>query len=459
MRRQHCPSRARRLAALALCWGLFLTLAVPAAGAQSKPRQTKTAASSQDAFTIGQAVDQGLAANPSIESRQKVLEQAQLNIGTQRGAFFPTIAGFYSHQNYLHHGISRTADDVTKEQASYGLRLTQPVFAGFGILNSYLRAKIQADLEGERLRQSKLDLIFNIQSEFIRLLRDKRDLVTVRGGIERLQQQLDAAEAFYKVGMAPYVNVLQSKLDLEKAQREEINIQNSAKMHQAQLASYLSIPFDKVIDYQGDLDSYPMDIPMAQADAVNMAMAGRPDVLAAKRNIEIADKDAKVTASQYFPKLNVQAEGGEVDTRYEQDRYQNGSTQYLAVTLNMTWELFNGGSTTYTYLGNKKRLEALKKELDNTANNAEVEIVKTYTAINDAQKLLEVCRTSIEQAKEAYAMAKKRYDTQIGTITDLTDTVFKLTKAYGDYNQALAEFHLARAKLFYNVGEARPDLR
>jgi outer membrane protein TolC len=458
MRRQHRPLRARRLAALALCWGLVLALAAPA-GAQPKSRQTKATASAQDAFTIGQAVSQGLAANPSIESRQKLLEQAQLNIGTQRGAFFPTISGFYSHQNYLHHGIARTADDVTKEQASYGLRLTQPVFAGFGILNSYLRAKIQADLEKERYRQSKLDLVFNIQSEFIRLLRDKRDLVTVRGGIDRLQQQLEAAEAFYKVGMAPYVNVLQSKLELEKAQREEINIQNSAKMHQAQLASYLSIPFDKVVDYQGDLDAYPTDIPMVQADAVNMAMAGRPDVLAAKRNIEIAAKDANVTASQYFPKVNVQAEGGEVDTRYEQDRYQNGSTQYLAVTLNVTWELFNGGSTTYAYLGNKKRLEALKKEFDNTVNNAEVEIVKAYTAINDAQKLLEVCRTSIEQAKEAYAMAKKRYDTQIGTITDLTDTVFKLTKAYGDYNQALAEFHLARAKLFYNVGEERPDLR
>ena len=83
MRRQHCPSRARRLAALALCWGLFLTLAVPAAGAQSKPRQTRTTTSSQNAFTIGQAVDQGLAANPSIESRQKVLEQAQLNIGRE----------------------------------------------------------------------------------------------------------------------------------------------------------------------------------------------------------------------------------------------------------------------------------------------------------------------------------------------------------------------------------------
>lgn len=445
MKRHHRPLPLLPRMISTLCCVIALLWAVPAL-------------SQQAVFSIEQAVKQGLDANPSIESRQKLLEQAKLNIGTQRGAFFPTLSGFYTHQNYLHHGLTRTADDVSKEQASYGLRLTQPVFAGFGILNSYLRAKIQADLEKERYRQSKLDLLFNIQSEFIKLLRDKRDLITIRGGIDRLQQQLDAAEAFYKVGMAPYVNVLQSKLELEKAQREEINILNSAKMHKAQLGSYLAVPLSREIDYQGDLEIYPTDIAWEQADAIAMALGKRPDVAAAKRNIEIADKDAKITAAQYFPKVNVQSEGGELDTRYEQERYDSGSTQYLSVSLNLTWELFNGGSTTYTYLGNKKRLEALKKEFENTVNNAEVEIVKTYVAISDAKELMAVCLTSIAQAKEAYAMAKKRYDTQIGTITDLTDTQFKLTKAYGDYNQALAEFHLARAKLFYNVGEERPNL-
>lgn len=436
----------RALTAILLCCGLLL-------GAAS------SALCQNKAFKIGEAVERGLEANPSVESRQKLLEQAQLNIGTQRGAFFPVVSGFYTHQNFFHHGLARTADDLTKEQNYYGLRLTQPVFVGFGILNSYLRAKIQAALEKERYRQSKLDLIFNIQSEFIKLLRDERDLTTVHEALNRLEEQLKAAEAFYKVGMAPYVNVLQSKLELEKAKREEIMVLNSIKTHRAQLSSFLALPLEQEIKYEGDLESYPMDIDFDQVQAMKLAIAKRPDVLAAERNIEIAAKDAGITASQYFPKVNIQAEGGEVDTRYDQDRYENGQTQYLSISLNLTWELFNGGSTTYTYLGNKKKVEALKKEYENTLENAKVEIIKSYTALSDARKLMKVCMTSIEQAKEAYAMAKKRYDTQIGTITDLTDTQFKLTKAAGDFNQALAEYHLARAKLFYNIGEEHPSLK
>lgn len=410
-------------------------------------------------FTLPAAVARGLEAYPGLEARQQLLEQAKLNIGAQRGAFFPTVSGFYTHQNYLHHGISRTADDVTKEQQSFGLRMTQPVFAGFGILNSYLRAKIQADLEKERYRQSKQDLILNIQVEFIRLLRDRRDLKTIGDAIKRLEKQLESAEAFSKVGMGPYVNVLRSKVDLEKAVREEINIKNSLKMHKAQLANYLALPVDSEVDYVGNLDDFPMHFNEDQKQAFELAMTQRPDILAARKSIDVSIKDEKITASQYFPKVNVQGEGGEIQTRYEQDRYTNGDTQYLSVSLNLTWELFNGGSTTYQYLGNKKKTEGLRKELEKTVEAAKTEIIKSYVAIDDARKLIKVCVTSIEQAKEAYNMAQKRYDTQIGTITDLMDTQFQLTKAEGDYNQALAEFHLARAKLFYNTGEERPNLQ
>lgn len=414
--------------------------------------------SQQNAFTLEQAVKRGLEANPSVESRQKILEQAEFNIGTQRGAFFPTLSGFYTHQNYWHHGIARTGDDVTKEQMYYGLRLTQPVFAGFGILNSYLRSKIQAAVEKERVRQSKLDLTFNIQSEFIKLLRDKRDLKTIHDAIARLEKQLESSEAFYKVGMGPYLSVLRSKVDLEKAKREEINIKNSIKSHQTQLANYLALPVDAKVEYHGNLESFSMVYDKDQVKAIEQALAHRPDVIAGKKNIEIAVKDSYITASQYFPKINVQGEGGDVYTRYEQDRSQSGSTQYASVTINLTWELFNGGSTTYKFMGDKKRVEALKKDFENIVESAKTDIIKCYIAIDDALKLITVCLATIDQAKEAYDMAKKRYETQIGTITDLMDTDFQLTKAEGDYNQAVAEFHLARAKLFYNVGEEHIDL-
>lgn len=437
----------RRCRAVSVWAGLLLFLWVSPAICQ------------QNHFTLEQAVTRGIEANPSLESRQKLLEQAELNIGTQRGAFFPTLSAFYTHQNYWHHGISRTGDDVTKTQQYYGLRFTQPIFSGFGILNSFLRAKIQAAVEKERYRQSKLDLIFNIQSEFIKLLRDQRDLKTIHDAILRLKKQLEASEAFYKVGMGPYLSVLRSKVDLERAKREKINIQNSEKAHRAQLANFLALPVGSAVVYAGNLENFSMAFNTDQVKAVELALEHRPDVIAGKKNIEVAVKDSHITASKYFPKINVQGEGGEVYTNYEQERYGNGSTQYASISINLTWDLFDGGSTTYKYLGERKRIEALKKDFVNTVESAKTEIVKAYISIDDALKLIKVCMTTISQAKEAYDMAKKRYDTQIGTITDLMDAQFQLTKAEGDYNQALAEFHLARAKLFYNMGEEHIDLR
>ena len=65
---------------------------------------------------------------------------------------------------------------------------------------------------------------------------------------------------------------------------------------------------------------------------------------------------------------------------------------------------------------------------------------------------------ALDAASESYAMANKRYQTGTGTITDLLDAQFKLTRAEADVNQALANFHAARSSLFYNLGRENRGL-
>jgi len=70
------------------------------------------------------------------------------------------------------------------------------LFTGYSILNNYLKAKIQADADNARLNQSRLDLIFHIQQDFLQLLKSREDLKTVSNGIKRIESQIEASKVF-----------------------------------------------------------------------------------------------------------------------------------------------------------------------------------------------------------------------------------------------------------------------
>ena len=65
---------------------------------------------------------------------------------------------------------------------------------------------------------------------------------------------------------------------------------------------------------------------------------------------------------------------------------------------------------------------------------------------------------AVEQAQEAYRVAKARYNEQVGTNFDVLDASSKLTVAEADLTGARADYLTALSQLYVSMGEYRPDL-
>jgi len=145
-------------------------------------------------LTLEQTVLAGLKANPNVESARQILEQSQLNVKAARGSFMPppfTVRSSFS--KYSLSGDVLTVDNLNRNIFNSELKISQPLFAGYSILNNYLKAKIQADADNARLNQSRLDLIFHIQQDFLQLLKSREDLKTVSNEIKRIESQIEAS--------------------------------------------------------------------------------------------------------------------------------------------------------------------------------------------------------------------------------------------------------------------------
>lgn len=409
-------------------------------------------------YTLEEAVSRGLEANPQLDARLKVLEGAQFSVGAARGYFLPTVSFVTTSSKLTNSGEVGSSDDLSRGNLSHGIRATQSIFSGFAIVNNYEKAKLSVILRESQHRQAGLDLIKSIQFEFLQLLKARKDMETVRASMSRIETQLAAAKAFVRVGMAPYLNVLQNEVEYARVKQDEIVARNAVRNHEVALNKFLGFDAEAKVNYVGDLYGYSGVIELREEDALREAFANRPDIEAANSNIQIAMKQYHIDIAKYLPKVSLQYDNMVASTDYKDDKYKDYDRQYWALSLNVNWELFDGLTTTYTALADKKQVEALKREYENVVAEVRAEVIKSFLQVEATSDLIKAAKVALDAASESYAMANKRYQTGTGTITDLLDAQFKLTRAEADVNQALANFHAARSSLFYNLGRENRGL-
>lgn len=403
-------------------------------------------------MTLEQTVLAGLKANPGVEAARQVLEQSRLNVKAARGYFMPSFNAQSSFSKYALTGDPLTVDNLDRDILNNGVTISQTLFAGFSVLSNYSKAKIQVDAVKARLDQARLELIFYIQKDFLLLLKLREDLNTVDNEIKRIESQLDASKAFYEAGLGPHYDVLKNEVELSKAQTDKIKIQNHIKNQITQLNTYRSAPYDDVVEYVDDLRSFNFTVPYDENSAIATALARRPDLIIGKKSIEIAEKDVKSTYSQYYPVITFDYVRSRQKNSYE-DYYLDEATQNSqTIGINLKWNLFNGGTTTYGYLSALKHVTALEKSLENQIAEAKAAIIKAFTDIEDANKLIALSVETKKSALENYNVAVARYRTRIGTINDLFDAQYSLTRSEADISDAYMQYHVARATLYYQIG-------
>jgi len=181
--------------------------------------------------------------------------------------------------------------------------------------------------------------------------------------------------------LAPYNNVLQNEVELSKANTDKIKILNLIKNLITQLNIYRSVPFDKDVEYVGVLQHFSFTVNYDENSAITTALLKRPELLIGKKSIEIAEKDAKETFSQYYPRITLDYTRGHQKTYYENYIYSAAKQDSYTIGINLRWNIFGGGTTTYSYWAALRHIAALEKSLENQIAEAKAAIVK---AVPDA---------------------------------------------------------------------------
>ncbi len=406
-------------------------------------------------YTLDEAVKEALANNWQLKAKEEKIEQAKYFKNQARADFLPKLSTSYG---YVRYGSLRTSDIQGRSYQIGSLNnyewrgtVTQPIFRGFALISAYRLAELGIDQSDLEVQLEELDLALRVKAAYFDILTSDMAVETTQKAFEALESHAEVARNFYKVGMIPVNDLLQSEVEAGNAKHNLMKAQNDARLARANFNKVLSRPVSAEVDVveikvleprTGDFQEY-----------LEKAIKNRPEIKIIDNNLLQTDQRIRYTESKNYP---------EVAVRW--DYIKEGDTPSVSggsglepsnweASVGMTWTFWEWGKTYYAV----KEQESVKNELLKTKmeleENIQLQIKDAVLNIQTAEANIPITRKAVEQGEENLRVSQERYKAQVSTSTEVLDAQRYLTDARVFHFNALFQYHLAKARLQRAMGE------
>lgn len=427
---------------LALVWAL---LAVPEwAGAAQ--------------YTLHQCIAQTLDRNPAMQVGYERKNQAEYEKKSVGGNLLPSLNVDYS---YLYKKDTTTLSfpqigdfDISRHNNyAMALRIDQPLFSGFRLIESYRLADIglMSARAGEDI--IRLDLIFQTTSAYYRFLLELKNKKVSDEAVAQYASHLHDAEKFYQNEVVPLNEVLQAKVYLANAKQTALKAETEVGVARQNLATLMHHPLGQVFYVEDSAQTERLDTEVH--GLVDIAYNRRPELKQANYNVDAALKKILLAKGDLFPMVNLRAQ----HSRYGDDPLVNGDgltaleqSDESTLAIIATWELWGGNSTTNDVRKARAGEREARQTLIQVLDEIELEVRTNYERAQTSFSNIDTARVAVEQAKENFRMNQLRYREQLATNTDVLDARRLLSETEYQYYASLYDYNILLAGLARSAG-------
>ena len=415
------------------------------------------AQTSGEALALVDTVELALKANLGIKRSQEEINAAEAVRHSSMTKFLPTLGSSY---NYIHRNEPRTSpsllsgkDIVTspEDQYTFTTTFTQPIFTGFGLINEYKLTELGLDRAEVSSKLNRQDVILDAKNAYFSVLKNQKLMEVAQQTVASIASQKEVAENFYKVGLSPLNDLLQSQVQLANAKQQLTTAQNNLEIARTRLNTVLRRPVNTPVLLVEEVDYATFQESLD--DCLAQSQKNRLEIQVADLDIGIAEKQVKLTEKDYFPTVNLTGNYARTGDDWQAHGGEGISDSAgWNVQATATWEFWQWGRTGY---GRKEKLARLaqskyrKTEITDTIN---LEVKSAYLRTNEAEQNIITIEKAVEQAKENLRITEEQYKEQVATQTDVLVAQTLLTQTMTNYYNALYDFKIAKAVLMRAIG-------
>ena len=388
---------------------------------------------------VNDCVKIALENHPLIRYAMSNAEVYQSKIAQAWSNYFPTFSA----------GISYSRNDMQVANFAFPVQTYDmfyvPNVSGNLLLFDFGKTKAQADIAKTNYESAKYNLqnsinsvICSVKQAYYNLLFAQQQVQVYEDTVKDYTLHLEQANAYYRIGTKPKIDVLTAEYNLGNAKLNLIQAKNTLKIAYVQLSNAMGMPEYSTYDVTDNLVQKTYDINVD--NAVKTAFETSPELLAAKKKADASELLVRSSKRAFTPNVSGFAGytrgGKKVDTDYG---YQIGAQlNYSTVNLMLLKKQVDEAKATY-----KRDLA----DYENTKQTIYYQVKEAYINLVNSQESIGVAKLSMNQAKEQYDQASGRYKVGLGEAIELKDAETTYRNAQLNYYNTLLNYHVSAANL------------
>jgi outer membrane protein TolC len=401
-------------------------------------------------YTLEEGISRALKQNWTFKALEEKISQA-MNLRKQaRSDFLPTFKTQYSYTGLDE--VSNYGSSSIKAKDNYQWRssVSQPLFAGFGLVGAYKYARLGEDQSRVEIEMNKLDLALQVKEAYFNILIADKVVEVAQKEVESLSSNVEITNHFYKNGMIPINDLLKAELELANARQNLVAAKNGSRLARSSFNIILARPVNEPVDVEDILEYKSEEIVFL--DAIDRAIRVRPEIKFADIGIQKAQEQITMAKSGYYPSIDLSfdyiKEGDDAEVSgssyHDPDRWQ--------VAAMCSWTLFEWGKTCYNVKQKKSAADELTKKRKAIEENISLEVQEAILNLETAEKNIPTTKKAVLQGEENLRVNEEGYRAKVSTVTDVLDAQSLLTQARVNYYKALYGQKLAKARLLRAMG-------
>ena len=257
-----------------------------------------------EVFTLEKTIQTALKNNIQLQRAKEEINAATASKNASRANFLPVFNASYQYK-HNYEDITNPLLGITNPEDEYlfSLSITQPVFAGFSIINQYKLAGLGLDAAGLNEKITRLEIIYRANNAYFSVLKALKIEGVLQETVTQLSAHENVAKTFYEVGMTPLNDLLKSQVELANSRQELTIAKNNLELSKSDFNTLLRRPINSSVELVDILNYEPITNELDYY--LSLAQKNRLEIKLADLQIKMAEKELALSKKDYFPTVTL----------------------------------------------------------------------------------------------------------------------------------------------------------
>ena len=395
-------------------------------------------------------VDAALKNNLKLNAERKNQKSIKQNINISRSEFLPTISlsgdqTSSQSTNKTNQGGSSLSDSSLDTETKT-VSIDQKIFQGFKGYNSLKKSELELQRANFKLKQTEQQTILDTISAYFDLIFKIKNEEFNVSNLNLFERQVESDSARLQKGEITLTDLAQSESSLAGANANLIKAQTELLTSKTNFERVIR---EKAPTVFSSNERIEVKLPDNLQEAINIAKLNNLDLLIAKLNYQIAEKDLNIEKAKLSPSASINY------SKSENKDYSSTIDELDQETVKATisWPIIKGGEN----ISSIKR-SSLKKQrsllLSNDAENRVVtETTNAWSKYQSLASVLIATEAQLKAAEIANEGITLEYDSgNTRTTLELIQSRSLLLDSRISFAKAKKDFIISKFELAFQVG-------